>query len=161
MHIGSIGLTGHPIPPPPAPHDVDTRDPIADLLSQLSNIRRTTSNTNNAQGHGHMHQIQVQLQLERHHMINRQLELVPRTPQRTLREFTFPSNVETYRGSKTIHAPPPTKLHIPTKWTKTASEHNFLLKDIKLERNESIEREQHKEYAEEIFFSTMKRRDES
>lgn len=153
MHFGSLGLTGHPIPPPPAPHDPDTRHPITDLLSQLSNIRRTTSNTsNNAQGQGQMHQIQVQLQLERQHMINRQLELVPRTPQRTLREFTFPS-VDTYR-STTIHLPQP-KLHT-VKLPKTNVEHTFLLNSIKSDCNENEERELHKEYAEELFVATMK-----
>lgn len=158
MHFGSIGLGCHPAPTPPPTQESDTRDPISDLLSQLSNIRRTTSNTNNAQGHGQMHQIQVQLQLERQHLINRQLELVPRPPQRPipLREFSFPS-IENFRTT-TIHLPPPIKVQNVVQKNQNQIKHAYLLDSLTPEyvQVDENQRELQKEYGEEIFIATAK-----
>lgn len=157
MHFGSLGLTGHPVPSTHPQTETDNRDPITDLLSQLSNIRRTTSNTSNAaQGHGQFHQIQVQLQLERQHVINRQLELVPRVPQRTLREFSFPT-IENVRHSNT-HSQFTNKTQI-VKVQNPKIERKLLLDSLKCDCNvfKNNEHETYKEYAEEIFLATTRK----
>lgn len=166
MHFGSIGLSGHPVPPPPAaapqPVEPDARDPISDLLSQLSTIRRTSSNTSNAQGHGQMHQIQVQLQLERQHVINRQLELVPRTPQRpvSLREFSFPT-VENIRSPATFSQQPSLTAKPPAKLPQNeVKQYKYLLDSVKADFVEIKEKEQdiHRDYIEEVFLATARQK---
>lgn len=105
-----------------------------------------------------MHQLELQLQLERHQMLQRQMELLPRTPHRQtpardfqmsrfdyLRNIPNPMHMTT---SKLVEKPKPAAN--PT--------HVFLLDAIKLERKEPSEetKEQIRQFTEEVLIATMK-----
>ncbi|CAG9828445.1 unnamed protein product [Diabrotica balteata] len=83
MHFGSGGLSSS------SPSSRDSVDPIAELLSQLSGVRRSASNTNSSTP-TQLQQLQMQLQLERQQVnaARQQLERYPRrqTQSQTLRE---------------------------------------------------------------------------
>lgn len=49
-----------------SPGNRDSMDPIAELLSQLSGVRRAAGSLGQAHPHSQLQQLQMQLQLERH-----------------------------------------------------------------------------------------------
>lgn len=135
----------------------DIRDPLTDIISQLSGVRRSTSNTNNISPTNQMHQLELQLQLERHQMLQRQMELLPRTPHRhvptrdlQMSRFDYLRNIpnQTHTANKPVEKPKPAAN--PT--------HVFLLDSIKLERKEPSEetKEQIRQFTEEVLIATMK-----
>ncbi|XP_025831208.1 E3 ubiquitin-protein ligase KCMF1-like isoform X2 [Agrilus planipennis] len=73
MHFSSAGLTSL------SPSSRETVDPIAELLSQLSGVRRSASNTSSSTP-TQLQQLQMQLQLERQQVnaARQQLERLPR-----------------------------------------------------------------------------------
>lgn len=121
-----------------SPSSRESVDPIAELLSQLSGVRRSTSNTN-TNTPTQLQQLQMQLQMERQQVnqARQQLERLPRRQtqsQTTLRESTATS---TSNPSTLLVNPTPgnATLNFNTA-TQTAqnAQNNFLLSRIEAER---------------------------
>lgn len=114
-------------------------DPIAELLSQLSGVRRSTSNTN-TNTPTQLQQLQMQLQMERQQVnqARQQLERLPRRQtqsQTTLREAATAS---TSSSSTLLVNPTSSSASASTSNTTTQStpntQSNFLLSRVDAER---------------------------
>ncbi|XP_034245273.1 E3 ubiquitin-protein ligase KCMF1-like isoform X2 [Thrips palmi] len=78
MHFSTGGLSSI------SPSTRDTVDPIAELLSQLSGVRRSTASTSaQSSTPSQLQQLQMQLQLERQQAARQQLERLPRRQAQT------------------------------------------------------------------------------
>lgn len=122
-----------------SPSSRESVDPIAELLSQLSGVRRSTSNTN-TNTPTQLQQLQMQLQMERQQVnqARQQLERLPRRQpqsQTTLRETTSSNSTN---SSTILVNPTPANATISVNTTTTqttpSTQNNFLLSRIDAER---------------------------
>lgn len=148
-----------------SPSSRDSVDPIAELLSQLSGVRRSASNTSSGTP-TQLQQLQMQLQLERQQVnaTRQQLERLPRRQtqsQTAVRETT--SNVESasshtlmLKPSVAIAQPASTSLPTPTLPS------NFLLagllEELSLNNVTEDTRLDRSQFVQELILSTMVRR---
>lgn len=121
-----------------SPSSRESVDPIAELLSQLSGVRRSTSNTN-TNTPTQLQQLQMQLQMERQQVnqARQQLERLPRRQtqsQTTLREAATAS---TSSSSTLLVNPTSSNASTSTNTTTQSTpstQNNFLLSRVDAER---------------------------
>lgn len=142
-----------------SPSSRDSVDPIADLLSQLSGVRRSTSNTNSSTP-SQLQQLQMQLQLERQQVsaARQQLERLPRRQnqsQTTLRE----SSNSASPGYSVLINPSSGVAHPPTAAPPQSNNSNFLLdslwEEFTLQSTSNEVWEDRRNFAEELMISTL------
>lgn len=134
-------------------------DPIAELLSQLSGVRRSTSNTNSSTP-SQLQQLQMQLQLERQQVsaARQQLERLPRRQnqsQTTLRE----SSSSASPGYSVLINPSSGATHPTTAAPPQSNNSNFLLdslwEEFTLQSTSDEVWEDRRSFAEELMISTL------
>lgn len=139
-----------------SPSSRDSVDPIAELLSQLSGVRRSTSNTNSSTPN-QLQQLQMQLQLERQQVsaARQQLERLPRRQnqsQTLFRETASP-------GYSVLINPSSGSTHSVASAPPTSSNSNFLLDTLFDELNlQSVSDEvwqDRSSFAEELLVATL------
>lgn len=142
-----------------SPSSRDSVDPIAELLSQLSGVRRSTSNTNSSTP-SQLQQLQMQLQLERQQVnaARQQLERLPRRQnqsQTTLRE----SSNSASPGYSVLINPSSGVSHPPATAPPAINNSNFLLdslwEEFTLQSTSDEVWEDRRSFAEELMISTL------
>lgn len=151
--FSSAGLTSL------SPSSRDSVDPIAELLSQLSGVRRSTSNTNSSTP-SQLQQLQMQLQLERQQVsaARQQLERLPRRQnqsQTTLRESANSASP----GYSVLINPSSGVAHPPSAAPPQTNNSNFLLdslwEEFTLQSTSNEVWEDRRNFAEELMISTL------
>ncbi|KAF5288816.1 hypothetical protein FQA39_LY15244 [Lamprigera yunnana] len=153
-----------------SPSSRDSVDPIAELLSQLSGVRRTPNNTSSSSSStpSQLQQLQMQLQLERQQQVTANRQQIERLPRRQTQSQTVSressSNMES-TGTHTLTLKPTTSLIQPTTAsTNSSPPSNFLLVGLLEEHasenvTESI-RADRSQFVQELVLSTLVRRKE-
>lgn len=151
-----------------SPSTRDPVDPIAELLSQLSGVRRTTNNTssNNSSTPSQLQQLQMQLQLERQqvNVTRQQMERLPRRQTQSQTAAKDPSNVDPSGVHSLVLKPAVTLAQPSTTLSTPTTSSNFLLAGL-LEENASqtssedvrLDRSQ---FVQQLVLSTITRRKE-
>ncbi|XP_068915965.1 E3 ubiquitin-protein ligase KCMF1-like isoform X3 [Tenebrio molitor] len=142
-------------------HFRETVDPIAELLSQLSGVRRSASNTNSSTP-TQLQQLQMQLQLERQQVnaARQQLERYPRRQtqsQTSLRESHASSN----SGTSTLMLnPSPVLIQQPSANAPTvpSPQSQFLLtgllEELSLQSTTDLTRQDRSQFVQELVLSS-------
>ncbi|KAK5639159.1 hypothetical protein RI129_011651 [Pyrocoelia pectoralis] len=151
-----------------SPSTRDSVDPIAELLSQLSGVRRTTNNTssNNSSTPSQLQQLQMQLQLERQqvNVTRQQMERLPRRQTQSQTTAKDSSNVDSSGVHSLVLKPAVTLAQPSTALSTPTTSSNFLLAGL-LEENASqasaedvrLDRSQ---FVQQLVLSTITRRKE-
>lgn len=151
--FSSAGLTSL------SPSSRDSVDPIAELLSQLSGVRRSTSNTNSSTP-SQLQQLQMQLQLERQQVsvARQQLERLPRRhnqSQTTVRETSNSASP----GYSVLINPTSGSNHATTSNSPATNTSNFLLdslwEEFTLQSTSDEVWEDRRSFAEELMLATL------
>jgi hypothetical protein len=144
-----------------SPSSRETVDPIAELLSQLSGVRRSASNTNSSTP-TQLQQLQMQLQLERQQVnaARQQLERYPRRQtqsQTSLRESHASSN----SGTSTLMLnPSPVLIQQPSANAPTvpSPQSQFLLtgllEELSLQSTTDLTRQDRSQFVQELVLSS-------
>ncbi|XP_063928531.1 E3 ubiquitin-protein ligase KCMF1-like isoform X2 [Zophobas morio] len=155
MHFSSGGLSSL------SPSSRETVDPIAELLSQLSGVRRSASNTNSSTP-TQLQQLQMQLQLERQQVnaARQQLERFPRRQtqsQTSLRESHGSSN----SGTSTLMLnPSPVLIQQPQANAPAmpSPQSQFLLigllEELSLQSTSDLSRQDRSQFVQELVLSS-------
>ncbi|XP_044256369.1 E3 ubiquitin-protein ligase KCMF1-like isoform X3 [Tribolium madens] len=159
MHFSSGGLSSL------SPSSRETVDPIAELLSQLSGVRRSASNTNSSTP-TQLQQLQMQLQLERQQVnaARQQLERFPRRQtqsQTSLRESHASSN----SGTSTLMLnPSPVLIQQPSVNAPSmpSPQSQFLLvgllEELSLQSTTDLSRQDRSQFVQELVLSSAAHR---
>ncbi|XP_022915323.1 E3 ubiquitin-protein ligase KCMF1-like isoform X2 [Onthophagus taurus] len=142
-------------------HFRESVDPIAELLSQLSGVRRSTSNTNSTPSQ--LQQLQMQLQLERQQVnaARQQLERMPRRQnqsQNTLREAASSAASPGYGFLINPSASQSQPSNTNSSATPQAANHFLLenlLEELSLQNSAEPDDNSIREFAEELLLATM------
>lgn len=120
-----------------SPSSRESVDPIAELLSQLSGVRRSTSNTN-TNTPTQLQQLQMQLQMERQ-QVNQARQQLERLPRRQTQSQTTLRETASGPSSSTTILVNPTPSNASTSTNTTTqttpcAQNNFLLSRVDSER---------------------------
>lgn len=150
-----------------SPSSRESVDPIAELLSQLSGVRRSTSNTNTSTP-TQLQQLQMQLQLERQQVnqARQQLERMPRrqtTSQTTMRES---SSTSVSNSSALLLNPSPavSQQTVASNTPVPSPPSNFLLAglldEMSLQSNAEQMRQDRSRFVQQLIVSTLMKPEE-
>ncbi|KAJ8982803.1 hypothetical protein NQ317_010424 [Molorchus minor] len=140
-----------------SPSSRESVDPIAELLSQLSGVRRSASNTN-SNTPTQLQQLQMQLQLERQQVnaARQQLERYPRrqTQSQTLRESTTSNcgTTMTLNSSSVLVQPTATAPSIPSPQSQFLL--TGLLEEMSLQNTSDQERQDRSRFVQELVIAS-------
>lgn len=155
MHFSSSGLSSL------SPSSRETVDPIAELLSQLSGVRRSTSSTSSSTP-TQLRQLQMQLQLERQQVnaARQNLERFPRrqTQSQTLREAhasTFGSSTILLNASPVLVQPSNTTPPAPVQGYNSQFLLSGLLEEMSFNSLSAEERQDRCGFVQELVLSSM------
>ncbi|XP_066248641.1 E3 ubiquitin-protein ligase KCMF1-like isoform X1 [Euwallacea similis] len=144
-----------------SPSGRETVDPIAELLSQLSGVRRSTSTTSNSSP-TQLQQLQMQLQLERQQVnaARQNLERFPRRPtqSQTLREAhtsNFGTSTILLNASPVLVQPANNTPPVPTQGLNSQFLLSGLLEEVSLNSTVTEERQERCGFVQELLLSTM------
>lgn len=148
-----------------SPSSRDTVDPIAELLSQLSGVRRSTGNTSSSTP-TQLQQLQMQLQLERQQVntTRQQLERLPRrqTQSQTARESTVNAGANAPQSTLILNpSPAVTQPSSNSVAPMPPPSHSFLLTSLLEEPVQNNLDEDRAEFVRQLLFSTLLDDDET
>ncbi|XP_050314557.1 E3 ubiquitin-protein ligase KCMF1-like [Anthonomus grandis grandis] len=161
MHFSSSGLsTSSPSARLEAAR-LEAVDPIAELLSQLSGVRRSTSTSSNTPAATQLQQLQMQLQLERQQVnaARQNMERFPRRPaqNQTLREHTsnFGTSTILLNASPVLVQPSTNSPPVPHQGYNSQFLLSGLLEEMSLSSISGEERQERCAFVQELLLSTM------